>query len=71
MSWSPSARTIRWTLLGTAKTEAGGIPIVFTGIDIFRVADGRLAELWQNTDDLGLETQLAAAGTPTAGTPPP
>jgi ketosteroid isomerase-like protein len=54
----------RWTLRGTAQTEAGGVPVVYTGIDIFRIEDGRLAELWQNTDDLGLEAQLAAAGTP-------
>jgi predicted SnoaL-like aldol condensation-catalyzing enzyme len=61
---------IRWTLTGTAQTEAGGVPIIYTGIDIFRIEDGKLAELWQNTDDLGLEAQLAAgAGTPAAGTP--
>jgi hypothetical protein len=45
--------------------------VVYTGIDIFRIEGGKLAELWQNTDDLGLEKQLAAAGTPTAGTPAP
>ena len=63
---------IRWTLTGTAQTETGPAPVTFTGIDIFRVADGQLAELWQNTDDLGLEAQLSAGtamGTPTAGTP--
>ena len=63
---------IRWTLTGTAQTESGGVPIVYTGIDIFRIAGGKLAELWQNTDDLGLEQQLAAGtalGTPAAGTP--
>jgi ketosteroid isomerase-like protein len=63
---------IRWTLTGTAQTEAGGVPVIYTGIDIFRIADGRLAELWQNTDDLGLEAQLSAGtalGTPAAGTP--
>jgi ketosteroid isomerase-like protein len=65
---------IRWTLRGTAQTESGPVPVTFTGIDIFRIADGRLAELWQNTDDLGLEAQLAAApgsGTPAGGTPAP
>jgi predicted SnoaL-like aldol condensation-catalyzing enzyme len=61
---------IRWTMTGTAQTEGGGVPIVYTGIDIFRIENGRLAELWQNTDDLGLEAQLAAgAATPAAGTP--
>jgi predicted SnoaL-like aldol condensation-catalyzing enzyme len=65
---------IRWTLTGTAQTESGGIPIVYTGIDIFRIADGKLAELWQNTDDLGVEQQLGMVlvpGTPAAGTPAP
>jgi predicted SnoaL-like aldol condensation-catalyzing enzyme len=65
---------IRWTLKGTAQTEHGGVPIVYTGIDIFRIKDGKLAELWQNTDDLGLEQQLgeiSPAGTPTLGTPVP
>jgi predicted SnoaL-like aldol condensation-catalyzing enzyme len=60
---------IRWTLTGAVQTESGSVPVVYTGIDIFRIADGKLAELWQNTDDLGLEQQLAAAGTPAAGTP--
>jgi predicted SnoaL-like aldol condensation-catalyzing enzyme len=60
---------IRWTLTGTVQTESGPVPVVYTGIDIFRIENGRLAELWQNTDDLGLEAQLAAAGTPAAGTP--
>ena len=60
---------IRWTMTGTAQTEAGGVPVIYTGIDIFRIENGKLAELWQNTDDLGLEEQLAA--TPAAGTPVP
>ena len=65
---------IRWTLRGTAQGESGPVPVTFTGIDIFRIADGQLAELWQITDDLGLEQQLAAApamGTPAAGTSTP
>jgi predicted SnoaL-like aldol condensation-catalyzing enzyme len=60
---------IRWTLRGTAQGESGPVPVTFTGIDIFRIVDGKLAELWQITDDLGLETQLA--GSPVAGTPMP
>lgn len=64
---------IRWTLTGTAEGESGPVPVIYTGIDIFRIADGRLAELWQNADDLGLEQQIsagAALGTP-AATPVP
>ena len=63
---------LRWTARGTIQTESGAVPVTYTGIDIFRIADGRLAELWQNTDDLGLEAQLsvgAAMGTPAAATP--
>ena len=60
---------IRWTMPGTAQRESGAVPVIYTGIDIFRIADGKLAELWQNTDDLGLEAQLAAS--PVAGTPMP
>jgi ketosteroid isomerase-like protein len=58
---------IRWTLKGTAQTESGPVPVSFTGIDIFRIEDGKLAELWQLTDDVGLEAQLnaGAAATPT------
>lgn len=60
---------VRWTLTGTAQTEHGGVPVIYTGIDIYRIADGKIVELWQNTDDLGLEQQLGnvpADGTPVA-----
>jgi predicted ester cyclase len=63
---------IRWTLTGTVQTDHGAVPVVYTGIDIFRIENGKLAKLWQNTDDLGLEAQLSAGtalGTPAAGTP--
>jgi hypothetical protein len=71
----------RWRTAGAGSdrierrrgTEAGtDFPLVYTGIDIFRIEDGKLAELWQNTDDAGLEQQFAAAaeaGSPEAGTP--
>ena len=65
---------IRWTATGTAQTEAGPVPVSFTGIDIFRIEDGKLAELWQNTDDYGLAQQLGeipTEATPEAGTPTP
>ena len=63
---------IRWTLTGTAQTETGGVPVVYTGIDIFRIADGKLAELWLSTDAYGLAQQLGeipVEATP-AATPP-
>jgi predicted SnoaL-like aldol condensation-catalyzing enzyme len=57
----------RWTATGSAQTEAGPVPVVYTGIDIFRIADGKLAELWQNSDDYGLAQQLGEI--PGEGTP--
>ena len=60
---------IRWTMHGTAESETGTFPVTFTGIDIFRIEGGKLAELWQNTDALGLEEQFAAGtamATPTS-----
>lgn len=56
----------RWTFHGTYRegipgaTAAPGTPIAFTGQDIFRVRDGRLAEYWVVSDALGLMTALGA-----------
>jgi hypothetical protein len=52
---------IRWTLTGTVQTASGPVPVHFTGIDIFRIEDGKLAELRQLLDQTGLDQQLAAA----------
>jgi len=61
---------IRWSLTGTAQVEAGGVPVTVTGIDIFRITDGQLAELWQHFDELGLNQQLEEIpATPRTGTP--
>jgi predicted SnoaL-like aldol condensation-catalyzing enzyme len=63
---------IRWTLTGTVDTVSGSVPVIYTGIDIFRIEDGKLAELWQNTDDYGLAQQLGeipTEATPAASTP--
>lgn len=54
---------VRWTARGTHAGEFQGIPptqraVSITGIDIFRVADGKLAETWINSDILGLMQQL-------------
>jgi predicted SnoaL-like aldol condensation-catalyzing enzyme len=62
----------RWTITGTVQTEHGAVPVVYTGIDIFRIENGKLAELWQSTDDYGLAQQLGeipTEGTPEAATP--
>jgi predicted ester cyclase len=55
---------VRWRARGT---YAGGLPgaaapvgteVEFTGTDVLRVAGGRLAEYWVNSDTLLLLTQL-------------
>lgn len=56
---------IRWTARGTHHGDLLGVPasgkaVEFTGIDIFRVSGGQLAELWQNWDQLGLLQQVGA-----------
>lgn len=48
---------------GTHQGEFFGIPPTgkrgsTTGIVIFRIADGKIVELWGNSDDLGMMTQL-------------
>jgi predicted ester cyclase len=42
---------VRWTLIGTQKGSFGdlaptGEPLKISGIDIFRIADGKIEELW-------------------------
>jgi steroid delta-isomerase-like uncharacterized protein len=56
----------RWTFRATHTGEFMGVPatgkqVTVTGIDIFRIADGRLAELWQSWDQLGMMQQLGVA----------
>ena len=53
----------RWTAHSTHKGELMGIPatgkrIVVTGIEMFRIADGKIAELWACMDNLGMFQQL-------------
>jgi steroid delta-isomerase-like uncharacterized protein len=60
---------IRWTLRGTGSYGTGGM-VEVTGIDIFRIENGQLAELWQLYDESGLNQQLEEIpATPRAGTP--
>ena len=40
--------------------EATGRPIAFSGVNIFRFENGKVAEIWNHRDDLGLMTQLGA-----------
>jgi steroid delta-isomerase-like uncharacterized protein len=62
----------RWTARGTHSGDLMGVPpsgVVATssGITVFRIADGRIAEEWSESDMLGLLQQLGAI----PGGPPP
>lgn len=55
----------RWTMRGTHKSEFMGIPatgkqVTSTGLVIVRIADGKVAEIWGASDQLGLMRQLGA-----------
>lgn len=65
----------RWAARGTHDgvfmgVPASGRPAVFVGCDIFRVADGRLAEAWVVSDLLGVMQQIGAIPTPEQDGPP-
>ena len=54
---------VRWTFHGTHQGEYLGIaptgkPVTFCGIYIFRIAEGRIAEVWNLWDRLGEWQQL-------------
>jgi steroid delta-isomerase-like uncharacterized protein len=53
----------RFTGSGTHQGEFFGIPptgkhFTTTGINIFRIENGKIVELWANSDDLGVMQQL-------------
>ena len=55
----------RWTGHGTHQGELMGIPatgrpVTAGGISIHRIADGRIAETWNNYDAAGILRQLGA-----------
>ena len=55
----------RWTAAGThlgswAGVEPTGRSMEFSGINVFRFANGKVVESWNHPDDLGLMEQLGA-----------
>ena len=53
----------RWTARGTHKGDFMGVPatgnrIEVTGIEIYRIAGGKIVEIWGVMDSLGLMQQL-------------
>jgi steroid delta-isomerase-like uncharacterized protein len=62
---------IRWSMSGTQEGELMGIPatgksVTITGFDYFRLADGKIAEMWQEADQLGMMQQLGVLPAPAA-----
>jgi steroid delta-isomerase-like uncharacterized protein len=60
---------VRWSMIGTHRGEAYGIPatgkeVAFAGISIYRFAEGKIAELWQHWDEIGVRRQLGALPPP-------
>ena len=57
---------VRWTWRGTHAGEFGGYSptgkhVKTEGITLFRLADGRIAEMWEFYDQIGFRQQLAEA----------
>ena len=55
----------RWTMEGTHQGAWADIPptgkrMSFAGINIFRLSEGKVVEIWNHRDDLGLMEQLGA-----------
>ena len=53
----------RWTIQGTHQGAWINIPptgkrVSFAGVNIFRIAGGKVVEIWNHRDDLGLMQQL-------------
>ena len=60
---------IRWALSGTQEGEVQGIPptgrpVTLTGFDLFRIEGGKIAEMWQEADRLGMMQQLGVVPEP-------
>jgi predicted ester cyclase len=54
---------VRWTFSGTQVGEYSGLPpkakdVIYSGINIFRIANGKIAEIWDISDRLWLWQQL-------------
>lgn len=53
----------RWTATGTHSAELAGVPatgraVRWSGTDVYRVAEGRVAEWWRNDDSAWLLAQI-------------
>jgi steroid delta-isomerase-like uncharacterized protein len=55
----------RWTMTGTntgqwGKEPATGCAVKTSGVNIFRISNGKVVEIWNHRDDLGMREQLGA-----------
>jgi steroid delta-isomerase-like uncharacterized protein len=55
----------RWTIVAKhtgpfAARPGSGNPVRFSGVNIFRLEGGRIAEIWNHRDDLSLYQQIGA-----------
>lgn len=55
----------RWTMQGTNTAQWGKQPptgkfVKMSGVNIFRLANGKVVEIWNHRDDLGMREQLDA-----------
>jgi steroid delta-isomerase-like uncharacterized protein len=53
----------RWTATGTHSAELAGVPatgraVRWSGTDVYRIAEGRVAEWWRNDDSAWLLAQI-------------
>lgn len=60
---------VRWEFVGTNRGELLGVPptdrrVRVSGIDWFRVVDGRITDLWQEFDVMGWMQQLGVVPAP-------
>lgn len=56
----------RWTIRGTQQGPLGPIPptgkrVEFAGVNIFRMASGKIVEIWNHRDDLLMYQQLGVS----------
>lgn len=56
---------VRWTMQGTNTGTWNGVPptgkqIKYSGVNIFRIANNRVVEIWNHRDDLGVMQQTGA-----------
>ena len=59
----------RWTVTGTQQAEFFGIPatgkrVTVEGMNFYRLAGGKITEVWTQFDGLGLMQQLGAIPAP-------